>query len=224
MLFHDRTYAAFLLEEKLHQFKSKNGVVLAIPRGGVPIGYQLAHLLRLPLDIIVSKKIPHPMNPEFAVGSVCGDEVELDDISTKSISPQYLKQQIARLKKEAKEKYKLFRGDRVPLPLKGKIAIVTDDGIATGDTMLSAVRAIRKQKPSKIVVAVPVASTSASRLLTPEADEFICLSLPRDFRAVGEFYENFSEVPDEEVMRLLHKADTEVDLANGVTVENGERK
>jgi putative phosphoribosyl transferase len=213
MIFHDRTYAAFLLEEKLRQYKSKNGVVLAIPRGGVPIGYQLGRLLHLPLEIIVSKKIPHPMNPEFAVGSVCGDEVELDELSIKSISQQYLKQQIARLKKEAKEKYKLFHGDRQPLSLKGKVVIITDDGIATGDTMLSAVRAIRKQKPSKIVIAVPVSSTNASRLLIPEADEFICLSTPRDFRAVGEFYENFSEVPDDEVIRLLSKADTEVNLS-----------
>jgi putative phosphoribosyl transferase len=204
--FHDRTYAAFLLEQKLRQYKNKDAIVLAIPRGGVPIGYQLARLLHLPLDIIISKKIPHPLNPEFAVGSVCGSEVELDN-TAKTLSQQYLRQQIDRLKAEGKARYHSFRGDHEAPSLKGKIVILTDDGIATGDTVLSAIRSIRKQKPSKIVLAVPVASTSANRLITPLVDEFICLLLPDHFMAVGEFYENFSEVTDDEVIHYLQKAD-----------------
>jgi putative phosphoribosyl transferase len=210
MILHDRTYAAFLLEQRLREYKNRNGIVLAIPRGGVPIGYHLARLLHMPLDIIISKKIPHPFNEEFAIGAVCGDEVVLDQNVGEPISEVYLKQQIKRLKEEADLKYKLFNKNREPVSLEGKIVILADDGIATGDTMLAAIRYIRKQKPAKIVVAVPVASTSANKLLTPEVDEFVCLLLPYHFSAVGEFYENFNQVSDEEVLKFLHKAETEV--------------
>jgi putative phosphoribosyl transferase len=209
MLLHDRTYAAFLLEDKLRHYKHKNAVVLAIPRGGVPIGYQLSRLLGLPLDIIISKKIPHPLNPEFAVGSVCGEEVILDDTG-KTLPQEYLQKQIERLIEEEKTRYQYFRGGHPPIELKGKIAILVDDGIATGDTVLSAIKKIRKQKPAKIVLAVPVASTTANQLLAPVVDEFVCLLLPFRFSAVGEFYENFSEVTDEEVIHYLQKSEPKV--------------
>jgi putative phosphoribosyl transferase len=173
-MFHDRTYAAFLLEDRLRQYKDRKGVVVAIPRGGVPIGYQLAHLLHMPLDIIISKKIPHPFNDELAIGAVCDDEVVLDTDIGESISTKYVQQQVERLKDEAYIKYKFLNKNREPLPLKDKIVILVDDGIVTGNTVLAAIRSIRKQKPSKIVLAVPIASAEANRLLMPQVDEFIC--------------------------------------------------
>jgi putative phosphoribosyl transferase len=212
MLFHDRTSAAFLLEEKLIHYKDSNGIVLAIPRGGVPIGYYLARLLHLPLDIIISKKIPHPTNEELAIGAVCGNETVLDPDFKESISEVYLSRQIQRLKEEGKAKYKAFCKDHEPVKLTDKTVILTDDGVATGSTVLAGVRNIRSQRPSKIVLAVPVASSSANRMLTMEVDDMICLQVPHQFEAVGRFYENFNQVTDEEVIQLLHKAEVDLSL------------
>lgn len=191
----------------MRQYKNCNGIVLAIPRGGVPIGYHIAHLLGLPLDILISKKIGHPSSEEFAIGSVCGDEIVLDPNSSRSVPSQYIQDEMQRLKEEGKKRYQYFRNGRAPAKIKGKTVILVDDGIATGNTLLAAVRNIRKQEPGKIVVACPVASTSANRMLVPEVDEFVCLLIPHHFNAVGEFYENFSAISDEEVLHFLNKAD-----------------
>lgn len=180
----------------------------------MPIGYQLARLLHLPPDVIISKKIPHPLNEEFAIGSVCGDEIILEQEVDDPIAPAYIDQQIQRLKEEATAKYKLFRKGREPLSLKNKIVILIDDGVATGKTVLACVRNIRKQKPSKIVLAVPVASASAHRLLTAEVDELVCLQVPHYFRAVGEYYQNFLPVSDEEVVQFLRKSEMEISVVN----------
>jgi len=203
MLFHDRTHAAFLLAHELKKYKRANAVILAIPRGGVPVGHTIAHQLGLPLEIVLVKKIGHPTNPEYAIGSVSATELVLSD--TEGISKDYINQEIQRLREVMKKKYALFMHDKMPTDLKGKTAILVDDGLATGSTMLACIEHIRKCKPQKIVVAVPVSSVSAHRKIESNVDELVCLYTSADFYAVGQFYENFSEVSDDTVKQLLEK-------------------
>jgi predicted phosphoribosyltransferase len=204
MKFHDRTHAAFLLADELKKYSECNGVVLAIPRGAVPMGYTIAHQLGLPLDIIMVKKIGHPYNPEYAIGSVSLTDVILTD--TQEATDAYIQQEVVSIRKAMKEKYSLFMGDRKPVELKGKIAILVDDGLATGNTMLACVEQVRKSHPHKIIVAVPVASDRAFELIERKADELICLYTTSDFYAVGQFYEQFDQVTDEEVIEFIKKS------------------
>lgn len=207
MMFHDRTHAAFQMAHELRKYHRENAIILAIPRGGVPIGYTIAHQLALPLEVVLVKKIGHPGNPEYAIGSVSATELILSD--TEGISEEYIKSEIKRLRKVMQEKYVVFMQDRKPADLTGKIAILVDDGLATGNTMLACMEHVRKNNPKKIVVAVPVSSNSAHRKIKDKADELICLYTSADFYAVGQFYENFSEVTDETVAQLIAKASEE---------------
>lgn len=207
MMFHDRTHAAFLMAHELRKYHRENAIILAIPRGGVPIGYTIAHQLMLPLEVVLVKKIGHPGNPEYAIGSVSSTELILSD--TVGISEEYIQSEIKRLRKVMQEKYQVFMNGNKPTNLKGKIAILVDDGLATGNTMLACIEHVRKSGPKKIVVAVPVSSTSAHRKVKDRADELICLYTSADFYAVGQFYENFSEVTDDTVTQLIMKANAE---------------
>lgn len=203
-MFKNRNEAATLLAEKLEHYKNKNGIVLAVPRGGVPIGYIIAEKLGLPLEIILSKKIGHPLSPEFAIGAVTLQGlVSYDRMS--DVSESYIKEEANRIQKELAVKYKLFMGDRKPTDLEGKIVIITDDGIATGNTLAATIDTIRKSNPEKIVVAVPVAPPDTADRFRNLADEFICLDEPYGFSAIGQFYYDFSQVSDEEVKELLNK-------------------
>ncbi len=206
MMFHDRTHAAFLLTHELKKYQRANAVVLAIPRGGVPMGYTIAHQLELPLEVVLVKKIGHPANPEYAIGSVSSTELILSD--TEGISDEYIKSEIKRLRKLMEEKYDHFMNGRTPTDLKGKIAILVDDGLATGNTMLACIDHIRKSAPLKVVVAVPVSSISAHNKVQRKADELVCLFTSADFYAVGQFYENFAEVSDEAVTQWIEKANS----------------
>ncbi len=204
MKFHDRTHAAFLLAEELKKYTEANAIVLAIPNGGVPIGYTLAHQLALPLDIIMVKKIGHPLNPEYAIGSVSLTEAIVTD--TRDVSRDYIQQEAERIRKNLKAKYDLFMNGRSPMTLKGKIAILVDDGIATGNTLLACIEQLRKAKPKKIVIAVPVASDSACARIKSEADEFICLYYSSDFYSVSQFYDKFDQVSDNAVVDWIKKS------------------
>ena len=204
-MFKDRYDAATKLAAKLGKYKNKNGIILAVPRGGVPLGYEIAKSLDLPLEIILSKKIGHPSNPEYAIGSVTLNGVILDE-SANIISKEYIKKESERILKTLKEKFKLFMGDHKPTDLKDKTVIIVDDGIATGNTILASVEAIKKSEPKEIIIAVPVAPTLTAEKLAKFVDELICLSTPQDFMGVGQFYENFSQVSDEEVIQFLSKA------------------
>lgn len=208
MVFHDRTHAAFLLVEELRKYQKKNAIVLAIPRGGVPVGYTIAHQLQLPLEIVLVKKIGHPGNPEYAIGSVSSTELLLSD--TEGISEDYLQNEIKRLRAVMKEKSKLFMSSRKVTDMSEKTVIIVDDGLATGNTMLASIEHVRKSEPKQIVVAVPVSSNSALRKIKEHADEVVCLYTSADFYAVGQFYENFSEVTDETVSQLLNKANEDL--------------
>ena len=201
-MFRDRTHAAFLLAKKLKQLKMTDGIILAIPRGGVPIGSIIAKELHLSLDLLMSKKIGHPLNREFAIGSVTLNDLVLDEIAAK-LPKAYIDGEVKRLRESLQKKYSHFSKGRKPYDLTGKNAIIVDDGLATGNTMLACIEDVRKRNPKSIIVAVPVSSLSAAEKVGDLVDRFVCLDIPLEFGAVGEFYEDFSEVPDQMVIDLL---------------------
>ena len=201
-MFKNRNSAAIELVEKLAKYKNRKAIVLAIPRGGVPIGAVVAKALGLPLDIVLSKKIGHPYNQEFAIGSVSLDGVFLDE-NAKLVSTEYIKKESQRIVNDLQQKYNLLMGNKEPLNIKGKMVLLIDDGIATGNTMIASLETIKKKGPSKTVVVSPVAPPDTVRKLEKYADEVICLLIPGGFHSTSEFYEDFSEVSDNEVKILL---------------------
>ena len=197
----DRQDAAERLTQRLLKYKGENGIVLAIPRGGVPIGAYIAKELGFPVEVILSKKIGHPNNPEYAVGAVSMDSVEVNE--NLNISKEFIDRETQKIQEELKRRYQLFMGNHKPADLKDKLVILVDDGIATGHTLMSTILMVKKQNPKKMVVAVPVAPPSAIETFEPMVDELICLLAPPGFFAVGQFYENFQQVSDEEVISAL---------------------
>ena len=197
----DRKEAGMLLSQKLEKYQHTDTIILAIPRGGVPIGYEIAKNLNLPLDIILSKKIGHPFNKEFAIGAVSLDSTIIDEYP--DIPKEYIEREIKNLRESMKDKYNLYRDYRKPDDIKGKTVIVVDDGIATGNTLLASLAMLRKRHPKKIIVAVPVVPFDTVKVFEQNTDEFVYLMAPKDFRGVGRFYESFDQVSDEEVVRML---------------------
>lgn len=203
MIFKNRYDAAMQLIPKLSNYSKEQVLILAIPRGGVPLGYYIAKEYNWPLDLLLTKKIGHPMNPELAIGSVSLEGEVIDPRFSES--DEYLLSEINRIRKLLTERYRLFMGTRKPEEIKDKTVIIIDDGIATGNTMLASIDVVRHHRPKKVVVAIPVAPPETIRKLRQKADEVICLSTPDNFRGVGQFYEDFSQVSDEEVMGFLNK-------------------
>ncbi|MEK7471616.1 MAG: phosphoribosyltransferase family protein [Patescibacteria group bacterium] len=207
-MFKDRHEAGKLLAKALAKYKNNKVVVFALPRGGVVIGYEVAKALKSPLDIIVTRKIGYPNNPEYAIcvvdekGSLLCNESEI-----KFVNQDWLQEEILREQKEAERRVALYRGKQQPKEIENKVAIIVDDGIATGFTMRLAVRSIKIQNPKKIIVAVPVAPTEAIQELKEEgADEIITLLPPEEFMgAVGTHYMQFEQVEDSEVINLLQE-------------------
>lgn len=200
-MFINRSEAGKLLSGKLQDYKGTDTVILAIPRGGVPVGYEVAKALHLPLNIVLSKKIGHPGNKEFAIGSVSLDTVIADNYP--GVSDAYIQQEIIHLRKLLAEKQELYMGSVAPPEVEGKNVIIVDDGIATGNTVLVSIAMLRKKNPRKIIVAVPVVPLSAVSLFKAKADEFVYLLAPEYFGAVGAFYEEFGQVEDEEAIWML---------------------
>lgn len=201
-IFKDRYDAAMQLAHQLEKYRGKDGIVLAVPRGGVPIGYVIAKELGLPLEIILSKKIGHPYNPEFAIGSVTLHGAIIDD-NVLDVDMDYIHRTADRILHDLKEKFRLYMGDQKPTSLKNKTVIVVDDGVATGNTLIATVHAIRKDKPKEVVIAIPVSPSKTAEKLREISDELICLYTPQVFYGVGQFYEDFSQVTDEEVIKHL---------------------
>ena len=207
MNFQDRKQAGQLLAKKLKVTRlPKNLIVLAIPRGGVVVGKELVGILGCPLDVIVTKKIGAPANPELAVGAVgpIGEPVVNEKLATQvGADEKYLQSQISKLQTEIKRREKRFRADKQSLNLKNKQVIITDDGVATGATMAAAVEIVRQQEPKRIIVAVPVIAQDTLAKIENLADEVIYLQAPKLFFAVGQFYRDFKQVEDREVIQLL---------------------
>lgn len=201
MYFQDRYDAARQLAASLEKYKKEDGVILAIPRGGVPIGYYLAKRLGFDLDLLMTKKIGHPTNEEYAIGAVGLEDSIIED--TVNVPDRYLGEMIPRIRRQLKETYKKFMGRTTPVDIYGKITIIVDDGIATGRTILATLKMLRNKQPEKLIVAVPVASEQAAERIGQEVDQFVCLYIPSPFFGVGKFYENFSQTQDREVMALL---------------------
>jgi len=204
-MFNDRVDAAEQLVAKLEQFKDvPNTIVLAVPRGGLPIGNIIAKQLNVPLDIILTKKIGAPFNPEFAIGAVTPDSYFINVQYDNPTYAEYIKREVPRIQELLKKRAQTYRGSgKASVPLTGKTVIIVDDGVATGRTLLAAVQAIKKQKPRRIVIATPVIPPDAKELLEQQADEVISVITPSYLGAIGEFYQDFSQVSDEEAMQIL---------------------
>jgi len=205
-MFKDRSDAGRQLAEKLAPYRGKDAVVLALPRGGVVTGFEIARALALPLDIIAVRKVGAPDNPEYAIGAVDADGTTIiNDAEAAVVNRTWLAGEIQTEKKEARRRARVYRAGKKPLGIAGKTALIVDDGIATGLTMRLAVRAAKAKKAKRIIVAVPVAPPEAVRALKDEgADEVVVLEPPERFLgAVGAHYIRFEQVEDAEVIRLL---------------------
>ena len=205
-MFKNRKEAGQLLAQKLSPYKNKKDVIiLAIPRGGVEVAHEVAKSLNLPLDIIVVKKIGFPGNEEFAIGAASVSSCHINEEITArfAISKLYLDEQIKLKQKEAKETSEILRGKKLFPLVKNKIITLIDDGIATGETILMASKIIKKQLPKKIIIAVPVGPKETCEKLRKEVDEVVCLLQPEEFMAIGQFYESFPQVENEQVRSYL---------------------
>ncbi|HEY0029881.1 MAG TPA: phosphoribosyltransferase family protein [Bacteroidia bacterium] len=203
MLFYNRQDAAMKLIPYLEKYKGNAGVVLAVPRGGIPVGFYIAKHFKFPMEPLLTKKIGHPWSMELAIGAVSLEDQIID--GRHNLPKAYVEKEIKLLRQMLKERYVKFMAGRKPVDLKNKVVIIVDDGIATGNTLLAAIRMIRKKQPEKIVVAAPVAPTGTAERIEKEVDDLICLHTLDNFVGVGLYYADFSQVSDEEVIRLLEE-------------------
>ena len=208
MSFTDRADAGRRLAAALTPLRQRDPVVLALPRGGVPIGYHVARALGAPLDVIVVRKLGAPGHEELAVGAIARGAVYVDwpIVRQLAVTQAYLDQVIGAEKEELERRERAYRGGRPAVPVKGRTVIVVDDGLATGATLRAALVAVRSEQPSSIVVAVPVGAPESVARLRSVADDVVCLEMPPDFRAVSLSYEDFSPTSDAEVVECLEAA------------------
>jgi putative phosphoribosyl transferase len=215
MVFRDRAEAGRVLATKLMGFAGRGDVVvLALPRGGAVVGYEVAQALNAPLDVFVVRKLGTPGQPELAMGAIASGGVIVlnpDVVHGLNISDEVIREVAAREQQEVERREREYRGTRPPLAVRHQAVILVDDGLATGSTMRAAVRAVRDRDPAAIVVAVPVAAASTCDELRSESevDHVICLATPERFQAVGQWYEEFPQVSDEEVRELLERSAAE---------------
>lgn len=205
-LYKNRVDAGRRLASALSGVVDKEAIVLAIPRGGVVVGFEIAQALDLQLDIIVPRKIGAPENPELAIGAVTEDGTAfMEDklVGYLQVSQAYINKESEYQRREIERRLKLYRGEKPRPDLKNRDVILVDDGIATGSTMKAALASVRKKGAKKVVVAVPVGPPSTIRELENQADRVVCLYSPEFFYAIGEFYEDFAQTEDAEVIRLL---------------------
>lgn len=213
--FRDRSDGGKALgRELLKRHDWQDPVVVALPRGGVPVGFEVARLLAAPLDILIVRKIGHPRHPEFAIGALASGGVMVmnpeADSFLASVSQADIDRIVERERAELERREKAYRGDEPPVPLQGREAILVDDGLATGATMRAAVQAVRQLGPSMVCVAVPVGARESCDALTTLADQVVCIRTPEPFIAVGGWYSEFPQTSDDEVRSLLATARREM--------------
>ncbi|CAI8869309.1 phosphoribosyltransferase [Methylocaldum szegediense] len=209
-LFENRTDAGRRLAEALRAYAGRcDVIVLALPRGGVPVAYEVARALNAPLDLLIVRKLGTPGNPELAMGAIASGDASVlnrDVISLYRISGEIIEQVTANERQELERRERLYRGDRPYPELENRCIIVVDDGIATGATIRAGLAALRRKNPACIVVAVPVAPTDTLERLRAEVDDVVCLTTPTPFFAVGQAYRDFSQTTDDEVREILARS------------------
>jgi predicted phosphoribosyltransferase len=208
--FRDRIDAGRQLAERLSSYAGRPDViVLGLPRGGIPVAYEVARALGAPLDVFVVRKLGWPMQPELAMGAIASGGVLVlneDVIEMVGAGPELIESVAEEERRELARREREYRGDRPPPPIRGRTVILVDDGLATGSTMRAAARAVRKQDPARLVIAVPVGAPETCESLRAEADEVVCVLQPPFFQAVGLWYDRFEQTTDAEVRRLLEDA------------------
>lgn len=211
-VFRDRQDAGRRLAEELIRYRGENPVVLSLPRGGVPVGYEIARALEAPLDVFVARKLGTPGRPELAIGAVApGGVLILNERLARwlEFSEEQIERIAAKERAEMGRRLRLFRGERTAPAVKDKTVLLVDDGIATGMTARAAILSLRRQRPRRLVLAVPVCAARTAGELRSEVDELVCLVAPTDLLAVGFWYENFEQTSDDEVVRMLEHARVE---------------
>lgn len=206
--YRDRRQAGRVLSQRLARYCGQQGlVVLALPRGGVAVGFEVAQALHAALDVFVVRKLGFPGHEEYAMGAIASAGVRVMNLQPgMAVSADAVEAVVAREQAELERRERLYRAGRAAASLQGRTVIVVDDGLATGSTMRAAVQAIRRQQPAHLAVAVPVGAAETCELLGQEADEVVCAATPRPFRAVGLWYERFPQATDDEVRELLQQA------------------
>ena len=210
--FEDRREAGRRLAGRLSRFGDERPVVFALPRGGVPVGYEISRSLGAPLDVFISRKLGAPDQPEFGIGAVAAGGVRVLNaavIRRLGITDEYVEQVTAREIAEVNRRLRYFRGGRPEPEVGGRTAILVDDGLATGVTARAAVEALLQRRPGRLVLAVPVCAAQTAQLFKPRVDNLVCLASPSDLGAIGFWYGNFEQTTDEEVVQLLEKARNE---------------
>ena len=210
MIFTDRAQAGRMLAERLKSYANRKDVtVLGIPRGGVPVASEIAETLEVRLDVFVARKLGVPGQEELAFGAIASGGVRVLDteiIEAIGISKTTIEEVSARERRELDRREHLYRGARAPLDVAGRAAILVDDGIATSSSLRAAISALRHLQPARLVVAAPVAPLATYQRLRQEVDDLVCVDTPKSFRAIGEFYEDFSQITDQEVADLLRRS------------------
>lgn len=215
-MFTNRKEAGYLLAHKLTEFSNNNdALIVTVPRGGVPVGAAIAEKLNLPLEIVLSKKIGHPLNKEYAIGAITLKNSILNT-DIEGVSKKYIEDETQNIRDLLQKRFQMYYGDKKPTSFKDKIIILVDDGVATGNTLVSSIQLIEMENPSEIIVALPVAPKSALNSISKltKVSKIICLSTPTIFNAVGQFYRNFNQVSDQEVIKMLNKTTNNAQLSN----------
>lgn len=217
-IFEDRRDAGRRLAAELEEYRGTDALILALPRGGVVTGYEVSAALGLPLEVFIARKIGAPGNPELAIGAIAeidGEWIDEEAIAMLGVSQEYVREEMEKQRREIERRIQIYRQGRPLPPLAGRIAIVVDDGIATGYTMLAALRGLRQTHPSILVAAVPVAPEESLWKVSREADRVVCLATPEPFYAVGFHYVGFEQLSDDDVVTYLNQARQQVGKRGG---------